>query len=449
MPDVISQQIPYDYQITELRADTNGQNRATSKVVDPAAARIKQAEDQIEVLSRFFYAYPAAMAALSSNLDPEGVFDAFVQEMVKLLDTDSCHIYRWDGAVSLMASSEVGEKRRALLADEALRQSLTPLVKRAIVERLPVQYALAQPAGYSSAHSPLEAGTRTLLLVPMASGEEKLTKVVVVESREKRVFTRHEILCAQRFAFQAVGEAEKARQYKDLVTANSQLEASNEALESFAHIVAHDLKGPLATIIGSAEFLKLADENWPSDDLEDLTTIISESSHKMLGIINGLLLLAAVGKQNVEITQVDMNSALAEAQSRLDGMINKEQAEINISPDLLPGWGYRPWVEQVWTNLLSNAVKYGGQPPIIKVGSTKMADGTIRYWVKDNGQGLTEEQQARLFKPFTRLHNKSISGHGLGLSISRRIVDRLGGEIGVESEPGQGCIFFFTLPGNA
>jgi signal transduction histidine kinase len=78
-----------------------------------------------------------------------------------------------------------------------------------------------------------------------------------------------------------------------------------------------------------------------------------------------------------------------------------------------------------------------------------MDDGSTRYWVKDNGKGLTEEQQARLFKPFTRLHDKSVSGHGLGLSIARRIVDRLGGEIGVESEPGTGCVFYFTLSAKA
>jgi signal transduction histidine kinase len=246
-------------------------------------------------------------------------------------------------------------------------------------------------------------------------------------------------------ASHAAVTTENARQYQELVRANDQLEASNEALESFAHTVAHDLKGPLATIIGSAEFLKLADKNWPVDDLRELTTIIAESSQKMLDIINGLLLLASVGQQNAEITPVEMSVAFSNALSRLEDMIEKYQAEVVVVSELPPVWGYGPWVEQVWTNLLSNAVKYGGQPPSVQVGTTEMDDGSTRYWVKDNGKGLTEEQQARLFKPFTRLHEKSVSGHGLGLSIARQIVDRLGGEISVESEPGTGCVFYFTL----
>jgi signal transduction histidine kinase len=129
-------------------------------------------------------------------------------------------------------------------------------------------------------------------------------------------------------------------------------------------------------------------------------------------------------------------------------MITKHNAEIIVVSDLPSAFGYGPWLEQVWTNLLSNAVKYGGQPAYVEVGATELNDGTVRYWVKDNGLGLSKEQSARLFKPFSRVHTKSISGHGLGLSIARRIVDRLGGEIGVESELGQGSTFFFTMPGN-
>jgi signal transduction histidine kinase len=143
-----------------------------------------------------------------------------------------------------------------------------------------------------------------------------------------------------------------------------------------------------------------------------------------------------------------MESAFHEVRSRLEEMIIKHDAEIMVVSDLPAAFAYGPWIEQVWTNLLSNAIKYGGQPPCVEVGAAELDDGTVRYWVKDNGQGLSQEQSSRLFKPFSRLHTKSVSGHGLGLSIARRIVDRLGGEIGVESELGQGSTFFFTMPGN-
>jgi signal transduction histidine kinase len=101
----------------------------------------------------------------------------------------------------------------------------------------------------------------------------------------------------------------------------------------------------------------------------------------------------------------------------------------------------------VWANYISNALKYGGRPPRLELGATDGADGTVRFWVRDNGYGLTTEEQARLFTPFTRLSKVSAQGHGLGLSIVRRIMERMGGKAGVESQQGLGSLFTFTLPG--
>jgi two-component system sensor histidine kinase/response regulator len=101
----------------------------------------------------------------------------------------------------------------------------------------------------------------------------------------------------------------------------------------------------------------------------------------------------------------------------------------------------------VWANYLSNAIQYGGRPPRVELGVTEQADGMVRFWVRDNGPGLTPEEQARLFTPFTQLAQVRARGHGLGLSIVRRIVERLGGQVGVESEIGRGSAFTFTLPG--
>ena len=103
-----------------------------------------------------------------------------------------------------------------------------------------------------------------------------------------------------------------------------------------------------------------------------------------------------------------------------------------------------------WNNSLSNAIKYGGEPPRVELGATSRAEGMVSYWVQDNGRGLTREEQARLFIPFTRLNQVSADGQGLGLSIVQRIVTKLGGQVGVESKgiPGHGSRFSFTLPRN-
>ncbi|MEJ2751008.1 MAG: HAMP domain-containing sensor histidine kinase, partial [Anaerolineae bacterium] len=111
--------------------------------------------------------------------------------------------------------------------------------------------------------------------------------------------------------------------------------------------------------------------------------------------------------------------------------------------------GYTPWVEEVMVNYVSNALKYGGRPPYVELGATRQPDNRVRFWVRDNGLGLTPEQQAKLFTEFERLGQTRANGHGLGLSIVRRIVEKMDGDYGVESTavPGEGCTFYFTLPG--
>jgi len=109
--------------------------------------------------------------------------------------------------------------------------------------------------------------------------------------------------------------------------------------------------------------------------------------------------------------------------------------------------GYTAWIEEVWVNYIGNAVKHGKRGMTVEVGMEETQEGKmIRYWVRDNGPGIPEDRFEDLFLPFTRLAQAKIEGHGLGLSIVRRIVEKLGGEVGVKSEVGKGSTFFFTLP---
>ena len=127
--------------------------------------------------------------------------------------------------------------------------------------------------------------------------------------------------------------------------------------------------------------------------------------------------------------------------------IAERQAEIIIPDEWPRALGYEPWVEEVWANYISNALKYGGHPLRVELGADVEPDGMVRFWVRDNGDGIAEEERARLFTPFTRLDkNSDRKGHGLGLSIVKRIVEKLGGRVVVESEAGQGSTFSFTLP---
>jgi signal transduction histidine kinase len=226
---------------------------------------------------------------------------------------------------------------------------------------------------------------------------------------------------------------------------NELLQAQNEEMEAFAHTVAHDLKSPLFTIVGFLELLR-EDMAEASEEAQPRLSMSIGGTYKLNNIIDELLLLASVRKEEVDLEPVDMMMSVDRALERLGYMIEKYQPEI-ILPDSWPAaCGYAPWIEEVWVNYLSNGLKYGGQQPRLELDAAPQADGTVRFWVRDNGPGLDAEAQASLFTEFTRLDRVRAQGHGLGLSIVRRIMDKLDGHCGVESAPGQGSEFFFTLP---
>jgi signal transduction histidine kinase len=226
-----------------------------------------------------------------------------------------------------------------------------------------------------------------------------------------------------------------------------ELEARIEDLEAFARNVAHALQTPVSHIALLAELLKqeyLGEP--PNEEIDHCLKLILQNGLKMKTLIDGLFLLAGVCKKNVEMTPLDMVSIVAEAQEQLTFLIKEFRAEISAPVTWPKALGYRPWVEEVWVNYLSNAIKYGGRPPRLELGATVLGTGEVRFWVRDNGPGLTPEEQAQLFTPFTRLKPHCADGYGVGLSIVRSIVERLGGQVGVKSQVGGGSTFTFTLP---
>jgi two-component system sensor histidine kinase/response regulator len=255
--------------------------------------------------------------------------------------------------------------------------------------------------------------------------------------------------------------------HRQLQTANAELaqqlaelEVRNEELDAFAHTVAHDIKNPVGQVIGYAGFLEQYGETVSAEERGKALRALVRIGRKINNILDELLLLAGVRKTEAQLAPLDMGRIVTEAQQRLTYLIKEYQAEIVLPAAWPTALGYAPWIEEVWANYLSNGCKYGGTPsaaPRLELGgallpSPQAGEGQggsmVRFWVRDNGDGLASEQQSRLFTPFTRLDQVRARGHGLGLSIVRRIVEKLGGQVGVESDgaPGQGSTFYFTLP---
>lgn len=237
-----------------------------------------------------------------------------------------------------------------------------------------------------------------------------------------------------------------AQLFRMLHRRTSQLKARNEELDAFAHTVAHDLKTPLGTIVGFAETLETAYEDIAPEEARHYLHIVARSGRRMDRIIEGLLLLAGVRKTAVEIAPLDMDEIVSESLERLSSMIQNLEAQVDAPKSWPSALGYAPWVEEVWVNYISNALKYGGQPPRVVLGAERRENGMAYFWVRDNGAGIPQDAQGKLFAPFTRLGQTQIEGHGLGLWIVRRIVERLGGQVSLDSAPGRGSVFAFTLP---
>ena len=238
----------------------------------------------------------------------------------------------------------------------------------------------------------------------------------------------------------------RKRVEKELRERTVELQRKNEELDAFAHTVAHDLRSPLGVIVGFSEVLEDHHHSMSVDEVKEYLKLIVQAGFKMSNIVDELLVLAGVRRQgDVETAPLDMSPLIVEARRRLTSLIDEFHAEIKV-PDVWPlVLGHGPWIEEVWVNYISNAIKHGGRPPCIELGFSHQDDGVVQFWVSDNGDGLNEEERSRLFTPFSRLNQARTKGHGLGLSIVARIMERLGGDVGVQSEVGKGSTFFFTL----
>lgn len=227
-----------------------------------------------------------------------------------------------------------------------------------------------------------------------------------------------------------------------------ELEQRNSELDAFSRTVAHDLKTPLTGIVGSTDLLLRYDNNGISPRQQERLEAIHTAAFKLNSMINDLLLLASLRDVGNIVTPVSMNDVVQAAADRYQAEIGSRGIHLFIAPDLPPALGQAGWIEEVFANLISNAIKYIGRDnphPQITIRGCHQ-NGMSRYEVQDNGLGIAPDDQDQLFDQFTRFHQGEATGLGLGLSIFLRIVTRLNGKVGVESEPGKGSTFWFALP---
>ena len=336
--------------------------------------------------------------------------------------------------------------------DAAVRQTLADMLElngfRAVT-------AADGSAGLAAARRESPSLIITDIEMPGMTGFELLQKfrndeqlrtipVIVVSAKVDRAATRHGMeLGAADFITKPFTEDEVIR---SIATRLEKKELLDE-LEAFAHTVAHDLNNPLCTLMGRIGLLDLMLGESDEASLREHLAVATKSAIRLRSIINELLVLAGVRRQTVVPLPLDMAIIVAEAIDRLESLLKEKAARI-VKPKSWPAVvGHAPWVIEIWVNYLSNAAKYGGANPVLTLGGETAADGrTARFWVQDSGPGLDPAAQQKMFVPFAGISTVRASGHGLGLSIVRRIAEKLGGKVGLESQPGSGAQFWFELP---
>ena len=226
-----------------------------------------------------------------------------------------------------------------------------------------------------------------------------------------------------------------------------ELERSNQDLEQFAYVASHDLQEPLRAVAGCGQILK---RRYGQGQLEpaavELIDHMVVGAARMQSLILDLLAFSRVGARGHELVQTESAQALARAMSQLEGALEESQAELTVG-ELPRVQGDVDQLGQLFQNLVANAIKYRGPEPVrIAIGAEPF-DGAYEFWVRDNGIGIEPQYFDKIFVLFQRLHTREeYPGTGIGLAICKKIVERHGGRIWVESQLGRGSTFHFTLP---
>ncbi|HID19566.1 MAG TPA: HAMP domain-containing protein [Methanophagales archaeon] len=243
-------------------------------------------------------------------------------------------------------------------------------------------------------------------------------------------------------------EVESAKEA--LEATNIKLERSNKELQDFTYIASHDLREPLRKISAFGQLLQESLKGKLDEDEEENFAFMIDGAMRMQQMVNDLLLYSRVTTKAKPLERVDLNVVIEDLKNvELAIQVEETGGVINVPEPLPPVQADPSQIHQLLQNLIGNGLKYHRKdvPPVITVRGRVVDGNMVRIEVQDNGIGIEERYCANIFGMFKRLHSREdYEGSGIGLAVCKKIVERHGGEIGVESNPGVGSVFWFTLP---
>ena len=391
--------------------------------------------------------------AVNSTLDLETVLSTIVAKAVQLSGTEAGAIYGYDEQAREFCL------RATYGMDQVLIEVLTqrhidlddPTVASIFAQREPTQVAdLREEFASELNEIVLRAGYRARMVAPLLRGED-IVGMLVVRRRTPGEFAKNTIDLIKTFAAQSALAIQNARLFHEIGDKSRQLEEASQHKSQFLANMSHELRTPLNAILGYTELMADGAYGEPSEKMVGILKRLEANGKHLLGLINDVLDLSKIeaGQLVLELSDYSVQDIAQTVRSTLEPLATDKKLAFKVEmPSELPaGRGDGRRLTQVLINLVGNAIKFtdAGEVAI----KAEANNGSFHVSVRDTGPGISAADQAKLFQEFQQADNaitKKKGGTGLGLAISKRIIEMHGGKIWVESQPGQGSTFAFSLP---
>jgi signal transduction histidine kinase/CHASE3 domain sensor protein len=420
-----------------------------ARLFDEVQARTRELARSVEELR----ALGEVSQAVNSTLELSTVLKSIAAHAVTLAGADAGVFCAWDEgaqAFHLAATHALDEAVVQALTERPVRLG-EAAIGRAGLERRAVQIPdIDREPGYTLYDVIRRPGYRALLAVPLLR-EDSLVGGLVLCRKTPGAFAPETVGLVQTLANQSVLAIENAELFDEIEQKSRELEAASRHKSEFLANMSHELRTPLNAVLGYAELIQDGIYGEVPAKMADVLERIQQNGRHLLGLINDVLDLSKIEAGQLALAPADysMRELVLDVVSATEALAAEKKLalEVDVAADLPRGRGDERRLTQVLLNLVSNAIKF------TEVGSVsiraKVEDSSFLVTVSDTGVGIAEGDRERIFEEFQQVDSSSTrkkGGTGLGLAIARRIVELHGGRIWIESTPGQGSTFAFTLP---
>jgi signal transduction histidine kinase len=391
--------------------------------------------------------------AVNSTIDLETVLSTIVAKAVQLSGTQAGTIFVFDETSQefrMRANYGMADELIAAIKERHIRIGDT-VMGRAVQQRRPVQI-------YDVQHDPtlpvldviLRAGFRGHLTIPLL-GAEQTVGALVVRRKAPGEFPQSTVDLLQTFGAQSVLAIQNARLFHEIEDKSRQLAEASQHKSQFLANMSHELRTPLNAILGYTELILDSIYGEMPEKARSVLDRVQRNGRHLLGLINDVLDLSKIeaGQLTLSLSDYSLKSVIQTVFSAIEPLASEKQIalKVDVAPEMPQGHGDERRLTQVLLNLVGNAIKFTDIGEVSIKGSSE--NGSFNVAVRDTGPGISPADQAKLFQEFQQADNsitRKKGGTGLGLAISRRIIEMHGGRIWVESSPGHGSTFAFTLP---